>query len=88
MKYLLTVLVGIMLIPSVSVAAELTNAQSQAILGVLQAFGAESSVIEAVRAILVPKQAISAITVIQAKTDPMKEYCSKKGSFTMFCSKK
>lgn len=58
MKTLLTVLIGLLLIPNVSVAAELTHAQVSAIIGVLQAFGADRQAIMAVQAILEPTIAI------------------------------
>lgn len=66
MKTLLTVLIGLLLIPNVSVAAELTIQQSNAILGVLSAFGADRATIEAIRAILMPNRVVSGAS--QAET--------------------
>lgn len=54
----MTVLIGLLLIPNISVAAELTHAQVSAIIGVLQAFGADRQSILAVQAILEPTTAI------------------------------
>ena len=67
MKYALTLLFGLMLIPSVSYASTLTTQQTSAIIQVLQAFGVDAATIANVQAILQP---VSQQTVTPPVTTP------------------
>lgn len=83
MRYVIPVLFGLLLIPSVSFAATLNTQQVGAIIEVLQAFGVDSSTIQMVQSDLAPIATTTIQQSVPATFDPIKTVTPTFGPITV-----